>query len=54
MGYLPIHCAASGGYLPLVNYFVTLGVDVNTKTEVSIVKIESFVMLCCYIMKCKG
>ena len=39
MGYMPIHCAAAGGHLPLVNYFVVLGVDLNTKTEVSIVEL---------------
>jgi len=43
MGYMPIHCAASGGYLPLVKYFIELelGVDVDTKTEVSLAKLNS-------------
>jgi len=39
MGYMPIHCAASGGSLPLVKRFIEigLGIDVNTKANVSIV-----------------
>ena len=45
MGYLPIHCAAVGGNLVLVKYFIELGMDVNTKTEVSIAKIDSFFVL---------
>jgi len=42
MGYLPIHCAASKGYLAIVKYFIKLGVDVNTKTEVSTLKMDNF------------
>ena len=43
MGYIPIHCVASEGSLPLVKYFIELelGVDVNTKTKVSLVKLNS-------------
>jgi len=43
MGYMLIHCAASGGHLPLVKYFNELesGMNVNTKAEVSIVRIDS-------------
>ena len=40
MGYLPIHCAASGGNLALVKYFIELSVDVNTKTKVSIANLD--------------
>jgi len=40
MGYLPIHCAASGGNLILANYFIELGVDVNAKTKVSIANLD--------------
>ena len=40
MGYLPIHCAASGGNLTLVKYFIELGVDVNAKTKVSIANLD--------------
>jgi len=46
MGYMPVHCAASKGSLPLVNYFIELGMDVNAKTEVSTIKIDSFIVLC--------
>jgi len=46
MGYMPIHCAAAKGSLPLVKYFINLGVDVNTKTKVSIVKIVRLFILC--------
>ena len=40
MGYLPIHCAASGGNLTLVKYFIDLSVDVNAKTKVSIKNLD--------------
>jgi len=41
MGYMLIHCAATGGHLPLIKYLIELecGADVNSKTKVSTVKI---------------
>jgi len=41
MKYMPIHCAASRGSLPILKYFIELGVDVSTKANVSIVNIDS-------------
>ena len=49
MGYLPIHCAASGGSLALAKYFIELGVNVNITTKVSIVKLNSSFNLCWYL-----
>jgi len=46
MGYMPVHCAASGGSLALVKYFIEFGVDVNAKTKASIIKSISL----CYFM----
>jgi len=50
MGYMPIHCAASGGSLTLVKYFIELeiGVDVNIKTKVSFVKLNNCVIHVAY------
>jgi len=40
MGYMPIHCAASKGYLALVKYFIEFGMDANTRTKVSIADLD--------------
>jgi len=40
MGYLPIHSAASGGYLALVKFFIELSKDMNTRTKVSVSSLD--------------
>jgi len=45
MGYMAIHCAATKGSLPLVTFLIEFGVDVNVKTEVSIVEINALIAL---------